>query len=206
MYTHKKRAPRYTDLGRNTIKMGEHTSLMVVAASKCFDVVFLQERAVSEMIYLTNIKLVHYNGPEFLLNQTLRQHLLCQRCFLFQFICRTAMLAVHYLLVLLTPAKAPFKLLTRPWLSEPSLQTLNWEAALKSYETWWTLITPFGAVWNQEANSLSTKNSHQGQIYLQAAASRGCKTTSKTTHHDASVNPNRFMLSGEMLPMFLYTA
>lgn len=120
-----KRAPRYTDLGRNTIKMGEHTSLMVVAASKRFDMVSLQERAVSEMIYLTNIKLAHYNGPEFLLNQTLRQHLLCQRCFLFQFICRTAMLAVHYLLVLLTPAKAPFKLLTRPWLSEPSLQTLN---------------------------------------------------------------------------------
>lgn len=99
LYTHKKRALNYIELGRNTVKAGGHTGLTAVLPSKHFDVVFLQERAISEIIYLTDIKLVHYSGPEFLLNHISLQHLLCQRCFLFQIIWKTAVLGVHSLLV-----------------------------------------------------------------------------------------------------------
>lgn len=99
LYTHKKRALNYTELGRNRIKAGGHAELAAVVLSKHFDVVFLQERALSGIIYLSDIKLAHHSSPKFLLNQNLLQPLLWQRCFLFQIIRRTVELGVHPLFV-----------------------------------------------------------------------------------------------------------
>lgn len=89
----------YTEVGGITVKAGGRAGLTAVVPSEHFDVVFLQERAINEIIYLPDIKLAHYSSPEFLLNQILLQHLLCQRSFLFQNICRTAVLGAHSLLV-----------------------------------------------------------------------------------------------------------
>lgn len=97
--THKKRGLNYTELEGNRVKAGGHTGLAAVVPSERFDVVFLQERAISAIIYLTGIKLARYSGPEFLLNRILSQHHLCQRCFLFQITCGTAALGVRSLVV-----------------------------------------------------------------------------------------------------------
>lgn len=58
--------------------------MTAIVASKHFCVVFLQQRAISGIIYLTDIKPVHCSCHEILLNQIFLQLLVCQKCCFFQ--------------------------------------------------------------------------------------------------------------------------
>lgn len=154
---HRKRVLSSAELGRNPARAGAHSAQTASGPSEHLSVVFLEERAISEIIYLTGIKLVHYSSLEFLRIKSYHSISFA----------RGALSSLpddpqsSVLWGVFRWAKAlPRLSCSRSSWTNPLLKILN-EVALKSYETWWPLITPLVQCWtSRQTPQWKLNNSH----------------------------------------------